>query len=148
MIGVVKIRESGEEESSILPTSTADTGGKKFDDTPFTSDDTTSSNSSTASNPSSGTGNLQARSKPKTSYTYPLVQHAGYSPPSNQQPDQDPDHHTKKPKIYGGVTTKPSKPKKKRKGVRLGWYEFRTSLGKVLLFGGVVYAGLVWGDRR
>jgi hypothetical protein len=145
MIGVVKTRESGEEESSILPTSTADAGGKKFDDTPFISDDTTSSNSTTASNPSSASGHLQARSKPKTSYTYPLVQHAGYSPPSKQQLDQDPDHHTKKPKIYGGVNTKP---KKRRKGVRLGRYEFRTSLGKVLLLGGVVYAGLVWGDRR
>jgi hypothetical protein len=144
MIGVVKTRESGEEESSILPTSTADAGGKKFDDTPLTSDDTTSSNSSTASNPSSGIGNLQARSKPKTSYTYPLVQHAGYSPPSNT----DLDHHTKKPKLYGGISTKPQKPKKRRKGLRLGWYELRTSLGNVLLLGGVVYAGLVWGDRR
>ncbi|KAF2831229.1 hypothetical protein CC86DRAFT_463171 [Ophiobolus disseminans] len=127
-------------EIPLLPTTNTlsnEKAAQKFEDSPSPTDHTHSSNSSTASE----RGNLQARSKQK--YTYPLVQHAGYNPPVNE----DQDHHTRKQvKIYGGVSTKPEKPRKKRKGLALFEYELRTSLGMVVVLGGVIYLWLVWRD--
>jgi hypothetical protein len=138
-------------EPSLLPTSTNDLNLKsqsKFEDNPNNDDDATfhSSNSST----SSERGNLLARAaqtRAKTAslnnaqasskYTYPLVQHAGYIGAEEREQEKS------KVKVYGA-----SKPRKKRKGVGLFMYELRTTLGIVVLCGGVWYAALVWTDRK
>lgn len=137
MVGIIKTPVEAV-DTPLLPTTNSTSMGKainKFEDAPTTDEYTHSSNSSTASQQ----GKLQARAKQK--YTYPLVQHADYI----SQPDsEDTDHYSRKNvKVYGGV----SKPRKKREGVGLFLYELRTSLGTVVLAGGVVYAWLVWGDR-
>ncbi|KAF1837492.1 hypothetical protein BDW02DRAFT_637147 [Decorospora gaudefroyi] len=114
-----------------------------------------SSNSST----SSERGNLQVRTtqartrsvspnigyglpsaQQQGKYSYPLVQHAGYNPANDNDDD------TKgRVKVYGqSVSTKASKPRKKRKGLALFWYECRSSLRTVIVCGFVWYVWLVW----
>lgn len=87
----------------------------------------------------------QSQSQPPAGgkFTYPLVQHAGYYPTSDNDNDNDDVVREKKVKIYG-VSTKLAKPRKRRTGWRLFWFELRTGLGVVLVAGGVVYGGLVW----
>jgi hypothetical protein len=132
-------------EPSLLPTSSADINLKsqsKFEDNPNDDDTFHSSNSST----SSERGNLLARaaqtrtkntpSPASSKYTYPLVQQAGY--PSADEREQE----KSKVKLYGT-----SKPRMKRRGVGLFLYELRSSLGLVILCGGVWYVLLVWVDR-
>jgi hypothetical protein len=108
-----------------------------------------SSNSST----SSERGNLQVRatrtrsvspgvggyglpSAQPAKYSYPLVQHAGYDAA------KDVDESKAKVKVYGGSVS--TKPRKKRKGIRLFWYELRSSLRTVILCGIIWYVWLVW----
>jgi hypothetical protein len=52
-----------------------------------------------------------------------------------------------KVKVYGRTRARQSL-RKKRKGWGLFLYEVRWSLGVVVVCGVVVYAGLVWGDRK
>jgi hypothetical protein len=104
-----------------------------------------SSNSSTSSERS---GNRSVRrqtvgsySQPSTQqgkYNLPLVQHAGYDPAKDIDEDKG------MVKVYGeSVSTKGSKPRKKRKGLRLFWYELRSTLRTVVLCGVFWYAWLV-----
>ncbi|KAH7086773.1 hypothetical protein FB567DRAFT_496278 [Paraphoma chrysanthemicola] len=147
MVGIIKLPSPT--ETPLLPTTNpapTEKDSQKYEDHPVVDDQTHSSNSST----SSERGNLQVRSaqaRTRTTspqkYTYPLVQHAGYNP------GQDPDHHSRKVKVYGGnngTKTKPAKPRKKRRGVGLFLYEVRSGLARVLLLGGVLYLWLVWLD--
>jgi hypothetical protein len=144
--GVIKLPLNT--EPSLLPTSSADINLKsqaKFEDNPNPDDDAIfhSSNSST----SSERGNLLARAAqtrtkntplPASSkYTYPLVQHAGYVGTEDREMEKS------KVKVYGST-----KPRKKRRGVGLFMYELRTTLGMVVLCGGLWYAWLVWVDRN
>jgi hypothetical protein len=149
--GIIKLPTAT--ESPLLPTTINDTKTQhKYEDNPQTDDQTHSSNSST----SSERGNLQARAaqartrsvspnsyalpSQASKYSYPLVQHAGYyAPPPESRED-------KKVKVYG--TSTKTKPQKKRKGLGLFLYELRTSLGAVILLGGVWYVWLVWRDRN
>jgi len=78
-------------------------------------------------------------------YSFPLVQHAGYNPANDDSYDDVDNEKSKgRVKVYGQPGSKVAKKKKVRKGVRLGWYEFRTSLGRVVCCGLVWYVWLVW----
>jgi hypothetical protein len=142
-MGVVK--PDSKIEPALLPTTAGDIKfHTKFEDNPIFSEDLShSSNSST----SSERGNLQARAAQARTrspslagkYTYPLVQHAGYHVPAPVM------NEDKKVKVYG-PSTKTVKPKK-RKGLALFVYEFKWTLGKVLVLGGLWYFWLIWGDR-
>lgn len=161
--GIISQTPSSTTESPLLPTSNphnSSAENEKAASSHFEApleDQSHSSNSST----SSERGNLlgrtaQARTTTRTAspatsyalpaaqdgkYAYPLVQHAGYYGPREEEDKL----REKKVKVYGqSVSTKMSKPKKKRKGVRLWWYELRTSLGTVVSCGLVWYLWLVW----
>jgi hypothetical protein len=146
-------RDTPKETPPILPTSSSSSTDKtyaKFEDNPRSDEgnDSHSSNSST----SSERGKLLARAAQNrtarsggagehemSKYSYPLVQHAGYY--------VAPKDEEREVKVYG-ASTKAVKPRKKRKGVALFMYELRTSLGLVIVLGGVWYAWLVWRDRN
>ncbi|KAI8939920.1 hypothetical protein NX059_003648 [Plenodomus lindquistii] len=131
-----------------------------------------SSNSSTSSERAAGAVSSRTRgattssspySQPTTStpatthqhqpgkYPYPLVQHAGFYPVSSSHPasslhDTTSSFHVreKQTKIYGGSAKSSTPPRKKRKGIRLFLYEVKVGLARVVVWGGVVYLGLVW----
>tara|TARA_R110002003_G_scaffold126_26_gene11664 strand:- start:33995 stop:36049 length:2055 start_codon:yes stop_codon:yes gene_type:complete len=136
-------------EIPLLPTTNPaanDKATQKYEDDPNAHDHSHSSNSSTESE----RGNVQGRSAQARTrntspqkYTYPLVQHAGYTPA------RDLDHHSRKVRVYGASSSakaKPAKPRKKRRGFGLFVYEVRRTLAWVLLWGGVWYVWLVWLD--
>ncbi|KAF1840451.1 uncharacterized protein K460DRAFT_371643 [Cucurbitaria berberidis CBS 394.84] len=161
-------------EAPLLPTSNPSTSSAEHEkaalasnpsaETPF-SDPAHSSNSSTSSERG---GTLQVRSAqartrsispasyalvPSTSqpppsaasskYTYPLVQHAGYYGSSEDQAS----YNNEKVKVYGHsnvVSTRVAKPKKKRRGWNLMFYELRSSLARVCVCGLVWYFWLIW----
>jgi hypothetical protein len=85
---------------------------------------------------SPGVGGYGLPSAQPSKYSFPLVQHAGYDPA------KDVDDSKGKVKVYGGSVN--TKPRKKRKGIRLFWYELRSSLRTIILCGVVWYAWLVW----
>ncbi|KAF2789539.1 hypothetical protein K505DRAFT_378146 [Melanomma pulvis-pyrius CBS 109.77] len=135
---------------SLLPTveHTSSAENEKADPSSHRQPDScdTSSNSST----SSERGKLQVRSSnartrsgsPNTgyglpatqgNYSYPLVQHAGYFGPAEDEEER------KGMKVWGTVTTKKTKPKKK--GLALIWHEFVYSLLRV---GVVVFGWYFW----
>jgi hypothetical protein len=119
------------------------------------------SHSSNSSTSSERTGNLSVRSTTQTrnnnnnnntlqqsKYNLPLIQHAGYDATKDYYDDDDMDHHDrdkKKVRVYGVASTKvSSKPRKRRKGFALFWWELRMSLRTVVVLGGVWYGYLVW----
>ena len=140
-------------DSPILPTTTSDLekDASRFEDHAH------SSNSSSSSERAGPPGTLQVRSSqartrsisPSSTspsaaaqkYTYPLVQHAGFYNQDNE--DGEERLKDKKVKVYGG-NARTRRPGKKRKGLRLWWYEVRRSLGVVVGCGGVWYLWLVW----
>ncbi|KAH7399580.1 hypothetical protein BKA66DRAFT_406881 [Pyrenochaeta sp. MPI-SDFR-AT-0127] len=153
-------------ESPLLPTSvpsasSAENEKAGLSHTPSTEPHSTTHPHSSHSSTSSERGTLQVRNaqartrsvSPNTGYalpsaatsqqakyTYPLIQHAGYYPSSNEDHEQ-----RKKIKIYGqSVSTKTSKPRKKRTGLSLFWYELRSQLGFVVGCGFVWYFWLIW----
>ncbi|KAL7771243.1 hypothetical protein CFE70_001186 [Pyrenophora teres f. teres 0-1] len=85
---------------------------------------------------------------------FPLVQHTGYNPANDDSYDVGAAEKLKdksrgRVKLYGhpgGSKAGAGKKEKRkiRKGLRLGWYEFRTGLGKVVAWGLVWYVWLVW----
>ncbi|CAE7001632.1 hypothetical protein P3342_001456 [Pyrenophora teres f. teres] len=87
-------------------------------------------------------------------YSFPLVQHTGYNPANDDSYDVGAAEKLKdksrgRVKLYGhpgGSKAGAGKKEKRkiRKGLRLGWYEFRTGLGKVVAWGLVWYVWLVW----
>jgi hypothetical protein len=134
--------------SSLLPTTNTSAENEKSQQQQYT-DHVSEPHSSNSSTSSERSGNLSVRrqtvgsynlpSAQQGKYTFPLVQHAGYDPAKDVDESKD------KTKVYGGsVSTKVSKPRKKRKGFRLFWYELRSSLRTVILCGVVWYAWLVW----
>ncbi|KAF2846836.1 hypothetical protein T440DRAFT_482257 [Plenodomus tracheiphilus IPT5] len=120
-----------------------------------------SSNSSTSSDrTTTTTGTLQSRTRsttttssipPSTSTTpytpptpqhpTPLIQHAGFYPDDASTSVQE-KHQAR---IYAeSATPFKQKKKEKKKGFRLFWFELRSSLRTVVVFGGVLYLWLVW----
>lgn len=118
-----------------------------------------SSNSSTDSD---RTGMLQSRTRtipsssshptpttyslpPQQKYTYPLVQHAGYHADEGEAEDL----MKRQVKVYGRKDQRiHTRPRKRRKGWGLFWYELKWSLLVVGGCAGVMYVWCVWGDRK
>jgi hypothetical protein len=150
-IGIVKLPVPV--ETPLLPTTMTSDKPEKFEDNPPTTtndaleEQTHSSNSSMSSERGGllarAAQNRAARNAAENKYAYPLVQHAGFYAPV-QEEDRDKEREKGKVKVYGVST----KPKKKRKGLGLIAYEVRMGLGKVLVCGGMVYVWLVWRDRN
>lgn len=90
--------------------------------------------SSNARTRSTSPGNSYALPTAQSQYTYPLVQHAGYRGPSEED--------RKEVKTWGNVNTK--RTKRKRKGVALFFYELRTSFQSVSAVVFVWYFWLIW----
>ena len=135
-------------ESPLLPTTNTSSENEKSQQQRYP-DNAAGPHSSNSSTSSERNGNLSVRrqtvgsyglpSAQQGKYSFPLVHHAGYDPA------KDVDEIKDKVKVYGGsVSTKVSKPRKKRKGLRLLWYELRSSLRTVILCGIIWYAWLVW----
>ncbi|KAI4647747.1 hypothetical protein J4E93_004157 [Alternaria ventricosa] len=141
MLGVISNGEDEKVESPLLPTT----------NTPATTleKESHSSNSSTSSERN---GNLSARATTQartqhqqqqhSKYQLPLIQHAGYDPAKDF--DVDDDAGDKKVRVYGVSTKASKKPRKRRKGLALFWWELRTSLRTVVVLGGVWYVVLGW----
>lgn len=66
----------------------------------------------------------------------------GYDPTKDY--DDDDHDRDKKVRVYGVSTKAARKPRKRRKGLALFWWEFRTSLKTVIVLGGAWYLFLVW----
>ncbi|KAI4648865.1 uncharacterized protein J4E79_009937 [Alternaria viburni] len=140
MLGVVSNGEDEKVESPLLPTANVPAAMEK---------ESHSSNSSTSSERN---GNLSARAttqartqhqqQQQSRYQLPLIQHAGYDPAKDF--DVDDDAGDKKVRVYGVSTKASKKPRKRRKGLALFWWELRTSLRTVVVLGGVWYVFLVW----
>jgi hypothetical protein len=147
-------------ENPLLPTTSAETEKSQY-----RQHRTNAPHSSNSSTDSERAGTLQVRSaqartrsispnlsyglpsaqQGKRMYDLPLVQHAGYNPANDVDVDDaDADaEYDGKVKVYG-VSTKPLKKRRRRTGVRLFWWELRSNLGTVVVFGGLWYVWLVW----
>jgi hypothetical protein len=145
MLGFVHTGQDERTETPLLPTTNTPAG--------TTDKESHSSNSSTSSERN---GLLSVRSthartqqqqqqqqQRESKYKLPLIQHAGYDPTKdyNDQDNEDPDGKTK---VYGVSTKASRKPRKRRKGLSLFWWELGSGLRTVVVMGGVWYVVLVW----
>jgi hypothetical protein len=146
-LGVVSSSEADmTTESPLLPTTNTST----FPATTAAEKESHSSNSSTSSErmgnlsvrTTTQTRNMQQQQSQQSRYNLPLVQHAGYDPTKDY--DDDDHDRDKKVRVYGVSTKAARKPRKRRKGLALFWWEFRTSLKTVIVLGGAWYLFLVW----